>query len=273
MMFQKYYNQMLQHVVEWNRKASNQPSQFLGPRTDQIILQRKLFVEELQELLDAIKDDDKTEMMDAVADIFVVGSYLSVLLSFPINYKEFEEFDICDCGASLKFFPSYSIDNNDQTIVEYVEELIKSVDHIDAEFLNTACQLLIVWIGFKLGNDYAVLQCLSNVLESNDTKFGTTTVIDGEYLKDDIEKELEYVTEKYKGQYSDIEAVFVPSTLFTEQVYYSLRADNGKGKILKPSFFKEPTITEIIDSFLEKGIVCWGNVEQPGWNCDSDVSK
>lgn len=196
------YLKYAQRVVAWNRVPNG------GKDSTNIKGQLSYTLSEVEELEDAIREFDCTEILDAVCDIFVTASYYRYQLDgFEFNGPR-------EPSNTTKFiFPDYF-----KILLE--NELIVHDDILS--LINWACQ------EFGKGR---VVEYMEKVLASNDSKY----VPDEEWSE---EYEVKVATEKYaERDFKNI--VGVPGELNGMRVWI-LRADNGQGKILKPTTFKEP---------------------------------
>lgn len=176
-----------------------------GQHSTDIEGQKKYTLSECEELDDAIKENDSIEILDAVCDIFVTASYLR----FQLDNCVLKDFDTSH--KMEHFFFKGGVEN--ETILH-----------------NDVFRLL-VWACMKFSK-HQVLDYMERVLSSNESKFVPDELWDKEY-------EERMAAEKYSERgFKDI--VGVPGELNGTKVWI-LRADNGKGKILKPTTFKEPS--------------------------------
>lgn len=199
------YSKYFKAVVEWNATARGGKHDFSD---ETLLLQKKLVQEEIDELELAVIQKDKVEVLDALCDIFVVGSYYYYLQS---------QGDIKD--------PSFNI-LTPLSGIDYYTSLIFDFKTLDNGFMLTqdVCALLYQFDGFSSAG-------LNAVLESNDSKF--PDVNDFGKQKNKREEKLKYeckaIEERSEGRYTGItyeilgnKVVFLDSNL----------------KIMKPSTFK-----------------------------------
>lgn len=202
-------NEYFARVVEWNRTAKN-GHDFSH---ESFNLQESITKEEIDETLDAIKNNDKKEIMDGIADIFVTGMYL-----YFMHTKD-EETYVCQFSEEMikATDPSIVLSNMKRTLSQHTE-----IHYIDI-------QKLCCWAINAYGEDY-VNEYFERVLRSNESKFIPLSSWD--------DKEIKIATKKYEPKgFTDIVAV---DAVCNGNPVKILRADNGNGKILKPTSFQEP---------------------------------
>lgn len=203
------YNEFLNRVIEWNRVAKGQHHIF---KEKDFKLQKSITEEEIKETISAIYENDEQETIDGIADIFVTAGFL--------NYMK--------TGNTESPIYKLNIETHGDPM-----NLINKIDN-DRVFgvggpSHHDIQKLYGWACSQFGQD-TVNTYFESVLKSNESKF-----VPVDQWSD---KELSIATDKYatKG-FTDIVAV---DGNFNGSPVKILRADNGNGKILKPSVFKEP---------------------------------
>lgn len=202
------YNEFLNRVIEWNRVAKNG----FQNDSDSIKLQKSITKEELDETSAAIEMNDKKETLDGIADVFVTAGFL--------NYMKTQNTDI----PVQIFSQPEAIDVHKvlQNIDVERQSSVGGPSHYDI-------QKLYAWASHKWSQE-EVDDYFERVLSSNESKFTPASQWD--------DSELELATEKYaKRGFHNIVAV---DATFNGVPVKVLRADYGKGKILKPSTFIEP---------------------------------
>lgn len=214
------YVSYINEVVKWNSIGR------LEPLDQQLLVQVKVTEEEIKETIAAITARDYVEILDGVADVLVTAGYLAYLNKPNIDILQ----TINEHGGSLP--NTYSeIANNLKELLLQVQESPTTIEH--AQVLQ-----VIAWARECFGFD-AVTNYIEAVLESNNSKFiAFEEGITDEQIVQVLEYELELATKKYAGKHKDLVFVRVPKGSVD---YYVLRSDNGQGKILKPTRFKEPT--------------------------------
>lgn len=202
------YNEFLNRVIEWNRVAKN------GFHNDDasIKLQKAITKEELDETSAAIELKDKKETLDGIADVFVTAGFL--------NYMKTQNKDI----------PIHTFIHPEAINVHKVLQLIDMDRHTSVGGpSHYDIQMLYAWACHKWSKE-EVDDYFERVLSSNESKFTPASQWD--------DKELELAKEKYESRgFHNIVAI---DAEFNGTPVKVLRADYGKGKILKPSTFIEP---------------------------------
>lgn len=200
------YSKYFKAVVEWNATARGGKHDFSD---ETLLLQKKLVQEEIDELELAIIQSDKVEVLDALCDIFVVGSYYYYLQA---------QGDIKDPSFFSILTPLSGID--------YYTSLIFDFKTLDNGFMLTqdVCALLYQFDGFSSAG-------LNAVMESNDSKFPDVSVFGKQKNKreEKLKEECKAIEERSEGRYTDVK--------------YSIRGNkvvflDSNKKIMKPSSFK-----------------------------------
>ena len=173
-----------------------------------------LVKEESTEVFDSIKDNDPVEFLDGVADSLVVGSFLQAL----VHGDSFEEHTVSSKKGDLN------------TLIEELKVLVSEPEKKSKEII------------FKLeeisnSTDSDILACCQNVMESNWSKFPLITEVNPE-------DEIKFI--ESQGRYSGI--VFEVKTDSAGSERFIFKSD--KGKIVKPSTFKEPTLQQFVTEEL-----------------------
>lgn len=192
------YNQFLSRVIEWNAVVGNRD----------LDLQKKITLEEIKETEEEILNGGNPEdVAKEIADVFVTAGYMNYLCTSKSSVKEF----VVDDGANPKD----------------LLESIKSEVRVSMAPSHQTIQKLIYWACKEYGEAF-VHDWFEKKLESNESKF----VPDEEW---DEEKEIRLANVKYASK-GHKNIVGVRGT-FQNRPVWILRADNGKGKGLKPSTF------------------------------------
>lgn len=147
------YSTYVKDVIKWNDIANKLKDVYT---LEDISNQKERVYEELQEAIDAIKDQDYTELKDAICDIFVTGAYLDYMVnyeddSFFRRYKKttstiYKESDLGTLFEKIKI----ALDNNSyDKLAYYIFRMCESIncdikhdiklvlDNNDSKFLNT----------------------------------------------------------------------------------------------------------------------------------------
>lgn len=213
----KFYNS----VNDWNTVAGN------SFKNDSLIINYiNLVDEESNETIDGLKAKDQVEFVDGVIDSLVVGSYLFALKKKSTSYElisnEKLNLNISELVSEIyKLKERYRNSDGDLSIdfiddVDYFLVLVENLYIILSEFVD-------------------VEGAFEEVLRSNWSKFVPYHEVDTNY-------EVEYITSQ--GRYSGVTSNL--STTSTGKEYAVFRDENGK--ILKPSAFKEPSLSKYIKS-------------------------
>jgi len=199
----------VEHTLSWNKIAMGGEFDFSQQRKD---LQHRLLLEEVQELRDALDDNDKVETVDALCDILFVGVF-AWFINSDINGGTIDiggmDHELVDTGYTL-------------------EDLYTQVYALTSDKkYRTVCELIIqtsVLFDFDLKKSY------NNVVISNFSKF---PIVDDFELVADLE--WFDIHSKYDG---------VVETIVDG--HYVFRAEDGLGKIVKPRCFVEPSLAQFI---------------------------
>lgn len=207
------FSPYFKRVVAWNATAREGKHDFSDDTLD---LQYKLVNEEVNELEKAIDLSDKVEVLDALCDIFVVGSYFHFL-----QHK-----------GELKDF-SFTI-LNPLSGIDYYTSLIYDFKTLENGLMLTqdVCALLYQFDGFYT-------KALTEVLDSNDSKFPELSHFGKQKSKREAKllEECKAIEEKSKdreeGAYTG-----VTYRICGDKVVFL----DSNGKIMKPSTFKKPNL-------------------------------
>lgn len=220
------YNYFLNQVIDWNHAANNPPAAKMGARKLQIMRQTEYTRSEAQETMHAVFAHDLKEIVDGVCDVFVTAGYMAHLQSHKPE----------DAGLmSFKqgFLP--------KTQMELIPQLfaLREDCNVFGNITHEKVQMLLLSLVSVFRTTFDIEKSVSKVesfvqevLDSNNSKFIPLQ----EYEKYKVLHN-EYVNKKYEGKFENIVPVY--TKLGTRDVVV-FRADNGEGKILKPSTFREP---------------------------------
>lgn len=213
---QESYIQAVKDVIKWNAIARDEKLD------DQIDVQVMVTLEEINEAFDAISKGKHKETLFEIADVLVTAGYLAFLHDQDMETLEAivdvnEGKSVPDGLAAL------------EKMMQQIKEEQKT-EHIDVYYL-------VSWACFFYGKN-TVFSHINAVLKSNESKFiqfgnGMSRSIKIFYLSDEIKA----ATKKYSNRYQNITDV---SRSVNNQEFFVLRADYGKGKIVKPLTYKEP---------------------------------
>lgn len=200
----EFFRKFLNHVIDWNQTFGTDFSK------ERLNLQFDITLSEIEETNIAISKNNIFEIIDGIGDIIVTSGYLSYIQTQKNDYIYEYLFD----QSSLI-----------KSIVIDMEKLILSrvipPTHMIYQLLVSAQNEY----GVVLVNDY-----LMRILKSNESKFVPEENFDSEY-------ELKRAIERYGKEFKNI---VVCDGIFRDKKIKMLRADNGNGKLLKPSTFIEP---------------------------------
>ena len=204
------YEQYVDSVIKWNQVMRAEPIDEHMP------MQIVVTTEEIRETISAISEQDHTEILDGVADVLVTAGYMAYLNGDSIE------------GV---IWPSWS-----NSRIMDVLHTMESNAVVGLSFHDNIVSV-VHWATRQYSED-TVTNYIEAVLKSNDSKFIIATDIPSTELECYITSEVHAARNKYAGQWENI--VAVKRELDNGEVFYVLRADNGTGKILKPTSFKEP---------------------------------
>ncbi len=179
-----------------------------------IDLYENLVDEESKEVFDSIIDKDPVEFLDGIADSLVVGSFLQALV---FNYN----------------FENHVITKNNGDLSSLITELRNLVKQPKENILDIITTLE------KISNsiDVDINKCCEEVMISNWSKFPKTDLVIPENEINHIESQ---------GRYSGIVFEIKKDTNGIERYIFK----NNKGKIVKPSTFKEPRLSQFVTEDL-----------------------
>ena len=143
------YSQYVKRVITWNEVASKLKTEY---NLDDIKNQKDRVTEELNEAYAALDKNDRTELRDAICDIFVTAVYLDYMVNNDAN-----------------FFKRY----RKSTSTMYKEEYIRpALDKIAAAIEIDSYDKLAYYV-FRLCESIKcdIKQDITLVLDNNDSKF------------------------------------------------------------------------------------------------------
>lgn len=212
------FSNLIKLTIEWNRIGAG--GQFdMSPQLRE--LQHKCLLEELQELKDAIAANDDVEIVDALCDILFVGVY-AAFMDLNVERDEY---------TAGYVYPEIFSTGDESVCTEepllYLVEVLEN--YINSRYYYALIAILAtqsIFLKFDLNKAY------ENVVMSNWTKY---PMIEDVVLSD----ELDYLNNHSKYAGKNVVATEVDG-------HYVFRIDGGKGKIIKPSCFKEPQLEQFI---------------------------
>jgi hypothetical protein len=205
--------ELLEKTIEWNSVARAGVHDF-SPTT--IDLQHALLLEEIMELKEAIEAQDIVEALDAFCDIMFVGCYAAYLQ---------------DITSVSNIRVDSSLFNIVATAPTLLQNLFYNLDQRNyVQICNYMLTIAVLMDDDVTANNNTFERAYNEVLHSNYSKFPLQSEVS-------IANELELF--KTNKKYKDVVAITVKDRVL-------FRADNGKGKIVKPSTFKEPQLKQFI---------------------------
>lgn len=217
----KYYN----NVLLWNYIGGNriENKQLINTYVG-------LVDEESNETIDGLKEEDQIEIIDGVIDSLVVGSYLYAVKRDISDFANVS-FDVADMPL---FDLIYKMEELKDLFRDDEGNLKDEFsDHVE-EFMSYAEAIYM-----KLSEYVDVEGAFEEILKSNWSKYPTTESVDAE-------AEVVYIEAqgRYSGVYSSV------STSPNGDSFYVFK-EGTKGKVVKPSVFKEPSLQKyILKDFL-----------------------
>lgn len=228
------YRKYVSDVVKWNTICSKEGT----TKEEAFNIQLKVTLEECKETLLGILQNDDREIVDGIADVIVTAGYLAESFGYfdaSIEYDE-EYFYYCESKNKIDYLiPS---------IAWLINGIVEEQNNNRKDWFSPIIPSDVIVpyiIGYNIYGDY-LDQYIEAVLKSNNSKFFSF----GNYYQGGVEgiekylnKQVEYCTNKYGHEHKNIVAV---KNTYDGHVYYHMRAENGVGKILKPSTFLEPEV-------------------------------
>lgn len=218
------FTQEYNDVVLWNAIALSNKHEY---SKEAIQRQLSLVMEEYKELHEAVDSKDLIEIYDALGDIFVVAGYWLFLNKAQPKLEGF----VID--------PVSALEN-----VYYQPKIFNEPDKIDVSNLfQDAMNALASLKGGK--------ECLQEVLRSNMSKFAQKDFFEDKgILPEVVAANIEVSS---NGRYKNVVPIcslVVDNETGKEVEYIVFRCDGGKSKLLKPFYFQEPKLKEIIEQYI-----------------------
>lgn len=214
-----FYVSNLERVVEWNYSANNNRS---IPELLELLEenQKRITVSEINETYKGLDQNDRKEILDGVCDVFVTAGFMA--------FMQFETLK-----PTRSYFNAY--DNQDtMTIMGRMYDILGMLkEQCNPEYLRDVDSGLVaelIYLSAKLYGKDAIVQYMANVLKSNESKFVPIS-----QWNESVE--LAHANEVYGKEFNNIVGV---KREFMGNPVMIVRADNGVGKILKPTLFVEP---------------------------------
>ena len=182
---------------------------------------------EYEEFLDAVDTQDLVEIIDGLCDIFVVAGYWLFLNKAQPKLEGF----VID--------PVSALEN-----VYYQPKIFNEPDKIDVS--NLFQDALNALASLKGGKE-----CLQEVLRSNMSKFAQKDFFEDKgILPEVVAANIEVSS---NGRYKNVVPIcslVVDNETGKEVEYVVFRNEGGKSKLLKPFYFQEPKLKEIIEQYI-----------------------
>lgn len=231
-------NDFIATAIEWNQNVD--------PSMDRkkIDVQKNIVtLSELQETLDAIKAfneepsaKNRLEIIDGVGDVlFTAGYYIFLTLSPHLSIDQRKEIlenapqgEIND--EMINHLTTYDGEQDKLRSLYYTTELIRrklvSYDNVTFYDLCLLCAQAKDYFGAGEFESY-----MDAILKSNNSKF----IPESEW---DELKEMKHIETKYGDEFDNI--VFL-DFMYNGSRHFKIVSDGGRGKLLKPSGYREPT--------------------------------
>ncbi len=215
-----YFDSELEQVIQWNAIARNGKH---DKSSETLNLQYSLVLEEFEEFKTAVAEQDIVETVDALCDLFVVAGYYLFLTDNKTKAQgqiyEFSE------ACEHVYYPPQVYDSRVKALFQYVCDALASL---------------------KGGHDY-----LQDVLDSNMSKFATKGFFEDKgILPEVVATNIEMTSNRRYKNVVPIYSKVVDKETKKEVEYVLFRCDGGEGKILKPHYFHEPDIEEVMKNYL-----------------------
>lgn len=218
--FEQEYN----NVVLWNAIALSNNHDY---SKEALKRQYSLVEEEFKETKDAVDARDLVETIDGLCDIFVVAGYWLFLNKAKPKIEGF----VIDPVVALES-------------VYYQPKLFNSPDTIDVS--NLFQDTLNALASLKGGKE-----CLQEVLRSNMSKFAQKDFFEDKgILPEVVAANIEVSS---NGRYKNVVPIYsniLDNETGKEVEYVVFRNEGGKSKLLKPFYFQEPKLKELIEKYI-----------------------
>lgn len=218
------FTQEYNDVVLWNAIALSNKHEY---SKEAIQRQLSLVMEEYKELHEAVDSKDLIEIYDALGDIFVVAGYWLFLNKAQPKLEGF----VID--------PVSALEN-----VYYQPKIFNEPDKIDVS--NLFQDALNALASLKGGKE-----CLQEVLRSNMSKFAQKDFFEDKgILPEVVAANIEVSS---NGRYKNVVPIYskvIDNKTGKEVSYIVFRDEGGKSKLLKPFYFQEPKLKEIIEQYI-----------------------
>ena len=218
------FTQEYNDVILWNAIALSNKHDHSKEAIQRQLL---LVMEEYNELCEAVDSKDLIEIYDALGDIFVVAGYWLFLNKAQPKLEGF----VID--------PVSALEN-----VYYQPKIFNEPDKIDVS--NLFQDALNALASLKGGKE-----CLQEVLRSNMSKFAQKDFFEDKgILPEVVAANIEVSS---NGRYKNVVPIYskvIDNETGKEVSYIVFRDEGGKSKLLKPFYFQEPKLKEIIEQYI-----------------------
>lgn len=215
--------------------------------------QRKIMISEIDETLEAIKNKDRKELVDGLADIFVTASFLEYLLCDSVADVERElnhQLEI-KIKVNHKTFGKLCSDLKSVNKKGEIFSTLKSlIDFMDKE---TKKEITTQFRSRLSGGHSSLMEVvLDAVHESNMSKFPKLS----DKTHDDIQKDLDFIRNNIIQKKIKNNEEPQANVGYEMKKGYIIYWDRDINKFQKPTTFKEPDIMwtndiESLDNFFE----------------------
>ena len=219
------FTQEYNDVVLWNAIALSNKHDY---SKEAIQRQYDLVTEEHNELHEAIDSCDLVETIDALCDIFVVAGYWLFLNKAKPKLEGF----VVDPVAALESV--------------YYQPKIYNAPTNTINVYNLFQNTLYALASLQGGKEY-----LQEVLRSNMSKFAQKGFFEDKgILPEVVAANIEVSS---NGRYKNVVPIYsniLDNETGKEVEYVVFRNEGGKSKLLKPFYFQEPKLKELIDKYV-----------------------
>lgn len=181
---------------------------------------------EYEEFLDAVDTQDLVEIIDGLCDIFVVAGYWMFLNKLKPNLEGFVVDSVSAVEGVYYQFTTF-------------EKKELQVSSLFQDTLNALASI-------KSGKEY-----LQEVLRSNMSKFAQKGFFEDKgILPEVVAANIEVSS---NGRYKNVVPIYsniLDNETGKEVEYVVFRNEGGKSKLLKPFYFQEPKLKELIEKYI-----------------------
>lgn len=217
------FTQEYNDVVLWNAIALSNKHDY---SKEAIQRQYDLVTEEHNELHEAIDSSDLVETIDALCDIFVVAGYWMFLNKLKPSLEGF----VVDSVSAVEgvYYQFTTFEKKELQVASLFQDTLNALASI------------------KGGKEY-----LQEVLRSNMSKFAQKGFFEDKgILPEVVAANIEVSS---NGRYKNVVPIYsniLDNETGKEVEYVVFRNEGGKSKLLKPFYFQEPKLKEIIEQYI-----------------------